>query len=360
MNKRVEIIVPFFVPPYIGGTEAVLKKWYMYFLKKNSQSAEEVDFILPFSNRRGNLFGDNKKYLRCAPKIFSGSFLMKLAGVIFLCIHLIFTKADSVIVLSPKYIKLSFYMRKLFRKKYKVISWIHFSLSNMFTENSSDLKKADYHFAISTGIAKQLVEMGIDEKKVYVIYNPIEENTRTVEKSDSPKYIYIGRVERYKQKNLQELLNGFSLVLKSLPKATLEIWGDGEDLDSLKKVSYDLNIKNHVSFMGWSLDPWSHIDYATALIMTSTFEGLPMTILESLSQGLPVISSDIQTGPSDEISKKNGLLYQLNNVSELSSGMEKMYTDRDVYKATEIKESISTFYSDRYFKRIVQIIKNMK
>ena len=354
MKKKIDVVVPFFNPPYIGGTEEVLGRWNEYFINYKKHDVE-VRFVLPFSNRKGNLFHNSPQNIS-APRLFINSKLIKIFGGFFLFFYLLFTKSDSIVVLSPKYIRFCFNVRRIFKKNYKIISWIHFSLSRMFVGNDDDFKKADYHLAISTGIARQLKGMGIAKEKIYTIYNPIDKHERVISASLKPKFIYIGRIEREGQKNLLELIRGFSKVKRILPNATLDIYGGGRDLEFLKRDVEKRKLEDSVVFNGWNRDPWKSVSSGTALVMTSTFEGLPMTILESLSYGLPVVSSDVETGPSDEISDKSGFLYSLGNIDQLSRKMCDAYYNKDIFEKNEIKKSISRFYTNNYFKKLVEIL----
>ena len=56
-----------------------------------------------------------------------------------------------------------------------------------------------------------------------------------------------------------------------------------------------------ITWHGWVDKPWEKINSASCTLLLSKFEGFPMVILESLSYGIPVISSDCPTGPEDLI-----------------------------------------------------------
>lgn len=358
--KKVSIIVPYFVPPYIGGTETVLRHWHNFF--NDSETELNVHFVLPFVHKGDTVFGkvQSKEKMHMCLRIFNNKLLIQFFGSLYLLFYLVLTNADFVVVLSPKYIRLSAAVRRVFKKKYNIISWMHFSLDKMFTDQRQAFKKADYHFAISSGIKYQLINMGIDSKKISVIFNPVESKQKSIKRSMEPKYLYIGRIEKEKQKNLNELISGFRKVLNVLPTACLDIWGDGADRHVLENEVREYHLENQVVFHGWNENPWQHVYESTALVMTSTFEGLPMTILEAISYGIPVISSDIQTGPVDEINIENGRLYSLGKIDELKSEMIDVYKKSDLYGPESIKKSIDKFYMNNYFQQIIGVFKRLE
>ncbi|WP_125590189.1 glycosyltransferase [Companilactobacillus jidongensis] len=354
--KTIDVIVPYFYPPYIGGTETVLRKWNEYF-SSHQLTDIKVRFILPFAYRNSDVF-DTRGNCYYGWRV-SDNKSMRVIGVLNLLVYLIFTRADNVIVLSPKYINLSHKIRRIFHKQYQITNWIHFSLAKMFVGDRKYFKRADYHLAISTGIKEQLLKMQIPDSRIFSVFNPIERDDRQIPASSDPKYIYVGRLEYQHQKNLQELIRGFEMIKQELPHAKLELWGDGPDVEGVKRLVKGLQLDNSVSFKGWQKDPWSKINSATAFVLTSTYEGLPMSILEAMSHGVPVVAADVSTGPADEITDDNGLLYESGHLNELKNDCIEINENRKHYDATTIQKSINKFYTQNYFSDLIEILEEM-
>ncbi|CAM3167511.1 glycosyltransferase [Pediococcus acidilactici] len=354
-NNIIDVIVPFFVPPFIGGTETVIRSWGAYLHNKSGKL--RFRYINVFGYKDSNFFKDFNSENITYGGFFSNKKLIRKLGLVYLCYHFIVTKADVIIVLSPKYIRLAYFIRKFFKKKYKIISWMHFSLKRVFADNKNDFRLADRHLAISSGIAQQLQDFGVDCSDISVVYNPVEKSDAVIKIANAPHFLYVGRLELAKQKNIGEMLNAIYLFKQKHKNVILEIWGDGEDLNLLEEQVKKLSLENNVMFRGRSSNPWQNIYEGTALILTSTFEGLPMAILESISRGLPVISSDIETGPKDEINEVNGKLYELGDVNQLVEKMEYVYNHPEKYERRKIKSSIEKFYEKNYYTNIVNILK---
>lgn len=356
-NKKdiIDVIVPFFVPPFLGGTETVIRSWGDNF---SSTDMFEVRLVNVFGYKDTDFLDTVQS---SSNVLYSGFFnnktFVKNFGLLFLIWHYMFTDAKSIVVLSPKYIKLAYFIRKVFKKKYKIISWIHFSLSSMFIENKKDFLLADYNLAISSGIAKQLENYGVKHDKISIIFNPVAPKKGIITPSKYPRFVYVGRIELKHQKNLLEMLQGFKQFAEMHSDAMLEIWGDGEDKVKVENTIRDMGLQKSVILHGWSSDPWKKIDAATAMLLSSTFEGLPMSILESISRGLPVISSNIETGPADEINDENGRLYSSGNINELAENMKYIYENPESYKRSKVKNTINDFYTNTYYKNLVEILK---
>lgn len=103
--------------------------------------------------------------------------------------------------------------------------------------------------------------------------------------------LFVGRLAPVK--NLPLLLRAFRTALVSEPGLRLWLVGDGSERAQLKRMAQDLNITGEVTFWGQQLDVTPFFSAADAFIMSSTSEGLPMSLLQALSIGLPAIVTDV-------------------------------------------------------------------
>lgn len=131
--------------------------------------------------------------------------------------------------------------------------------------------------------------------KIVRVYNGVAP-VRRVAKEDWPAksgftLIYVGRLAPVK--NLCLLLNAFSVALSSRPDLSLWIVGDGNERGSLERMAQELNIDSQITFWGQQLDVAPFFSAADAFIMSSRSEGLPVSLLEAFSLGLPAIVTDV-------------------------------------------------------------------
>ena len=242
---------------------------------------------------------------------------------------------------------------------FKIFSWPHFSLDHK--KHAENIVYADHHLAISSGIKRQMIARGVPEDSISLIYNPVSRKEVTIPspgKEEITTFLYIGRMKFEGQKRIKDLLDGLSNVNGNWK---LHAIGDGSDFVKCQNYAQELNIDNHITWHGWQSDPWSlvrnEIRYVSALLLTSSFEGFPMTLLEAMSYGIPCISSDCESGPEDIIKNGiNGFLYPPGNLTEFTMLLNKIISEPLTMSANEIKESISGFYDSVYYKNMNETI----
>lgn len=182
------------------------------------------------------------------------------------------------------------------RCKAKVAAWLHFSPT--LKQRLELLKLSDSVLCISTEIfdvAKKIVDGR--RTSIALVHNgtntdvaPIPSNTRA-----PLELIHVGRLMIGGQKRTDDVFRALAKVRRDW---RLTIVGAGST-EELQELASELGIGNNIKWAGWSSDPWAEAPTADALLLTSAFEGFPMVLVESIARGLPVISSDCSSGPSD-------------------------------------------------------------
>ena len=204
--------------------------------------------------------------------------------------------------------------------------------------------KADRIIAVSGGIKQDLIEnFNLPEAKIRVIYNPIdiqEIELLAQEKGEHPWFyekvpviISVGRLT--KAKGYPYLLKAFSLVRRSL-LCKLMIIGDGEDKKELIGMAKDLDIEKDMELLGFQKNPFNYMARSSLFVLSSLYEGFSNVILEAMALGLPIVSTDCPSGPSEIIEhKKNGLLVPIKNEKALAQAII------DVITNDELKNNLS-------------------
>jgi glycosyltransferase involved in cell wall biosynthesis len=154
----------------------------------------------------------------------------------------------------------------------------------------------DWVVGICDATANNIKEMpGIPARKIRCVYNGAVPLARARQEQWSPKsgftLVYVGRLEPVKNHAL--LLNGFREALASLPGLRLWMVGDGSERSDLEKLAAQLGITSQVTFWGQQLDVVPFFSAADAFIMSSKSEGLPISLLQAFSLGLPAIVTDV-------------------------------------------------------------------
>jgi len=135
----------------------------------------------------------------------------------------------------------------------------------------------------------------IPRRKLVRIYNGAAALRRVPPEHCPPKsgftLLYVGRLVPVKNHAL--LLEAFRIALASVP--TLRLWmvGDGSERAATERLAADLGIADEVTFWGQQLDVAPFFSAADAFVLSSRSEGLPMSLLQAFSLGLPAIVTDV-------------------------------------------------------------------
>lgn len=147
-------------------------------------------------------------------------------------------------------------------------------------------------------------------------------------------------------KDFSFLLHSFSVSKVWEQGIYLVILGDGPHKEALIKLSTQLAGADHILFLPFTNAPFSIIVNARFVTLTSYFEGFPMVLVESLSLGTPVVSLDIESGPSEVIvHQKNGLLIPKRSIPLFAEAISTMSFDEVLYKKCKhnAKASVGDF-----------------
>lgn len=138
------------------------------------------------------------------------------------------------------------------------------------------------------------------------------------------------------QKNLKMLIKGFALFHQSHEDYRLEIYGKGPMEAELKKYVEDMAMQDHISFPGHSKEIHKVMSQSAAFALTSDFEGLSNSMLESLAIGLPTICTDCPPGGAKTYINNgyNGYLIPMNDSEALAECLAASVDD--VKKSEEI------------------------
>lgn len=167
--------------------------------------------------------------------------------------------------------------------------------------------RADGVIAVSNSLKTELEDrFRLNPKFVFAIGNPVdvEQNARLAElpvnhpwMSESvPVIVAVGRL--VDQKDYPTLLKAFFLIRK-VRAVRLVILGEGPLLDSLQRFCDVNGIADDVQFVGFMPNPFSWMARASVYVLSSKIEGFPNTLIQALSVGSKVVSTDCPTGPSE-------------------------------------------------------------
>ena len=367
----------------MGGEERVL----LSVLRNLVELNYDVDLLITWNHKENNLFENE------IPKKVNYEFLFdsyngknKLIKEIYrIKAKTTYLKKIEKKIKNEKYDIVIDYSSNLlkydnFDIKIPVFAWIHFSLTfgekltlEKIKKYKKQYKKYSKIFAITRVMKEEFInKVGIDEKKVELVYNPIdlkliEKKAENVEKKyeNYLKQDYFLQVSRLTQQKQPEHLVDIYYKLKQAGiKEKLYFIGDGEKKEIIKQKIKEYNLENDIILLGQIENPYPFFKNAKLFVHTAKYEGLPTVLLESLALGTPVVSYDCPTGPRDILGKNNeyGELISLNDkdmfvekVLELMNSKEKY----EKYKKLSLIRA-NDFSMENNKVKLKELIENIK
>jgi glycosyltransferase involved in cell wall biosynthesis len=193
---------------------------------------------------------------------------------------------------------------------------------------------------ITIGISKmdisRLQKINFFKREFAYIPNAINfDKAQTIDDQDQKYFQSIGTkkilcVARFSpQKNYRRLFEAFNLLLGSYE---LTIVGSRTDSDDCKSLARSICSKSKyalINFEGESTDVLSHLKTATVFCLSSDYEGMPLSAIEALASGTPVVMPEVG-GAAEFESCGGAMVYRPNTATELSKVIEKLCTDNDL------------------------------
>ena len=216
--------------------------------------------------------------------------------------------------------------------------------------------------AISNAIRQHWIKKGIDEKKIYTIYNGVNFDNIIPKKefnksNDKIKILMMGSISE--GKGQQELVKAVSLLDRKIKEnIQVDIVGSGYVFaeENLKKEIANNKLESVINFKGYDKDIRKKINTYDIGIICSKSEGFGRVTIEYMSAGVCVIASN--TGANIELieENKNGFLYKKGNCYDLAKKITFVFQNRTLLEEIA-KNSISTakskFSTDIFVKNIM-------
>lgn len=152
-----------------------------------------------------------------------------------------------------------------------------------------------------------------------------------VYKKDYPLIACVGRLTS--QKGFDCALQIFSIIHKRKPLAKMTIVGDGPDRKALGVLAHSLHVADYITFIPKIEDLSEIWQSADIILFPSRYEGFPNVLAEAMAHGVPAVSFNCLTGPSDLINHgENGYLVDVEDVIGASELTVRLLEHHDLRK----------------------------
>ncbi len=303
-NALIVMIGPFPIAKVRGGITSVIASYF----KSSLIEDYEVQYIHTSSS--GGYFQKIKAFLQALKKLYH---FIKTREVLVVHIHTASWRSF--------YRKMFFvYLSKVM--KTRVLLHVHGGEFNLFYNANGGLHKkiitsvldvSDSIVVLSESWLPNIQKM-TNNLHLSALMNPVnlkEYPNRDIEKSNGREHfeiVFLGALSR--AKGVYDLIESFPEILYQVPMARLHLCGIGP-IEEMKELCKELKIENVVTFHGWvsGKEKISIVINSDMLILPSYNEGLPVSVIEAMAAGLPVVCTPVGGVPDIFENGLNGFLF---------------------------------------------------
>jgi glycosyltransferase involved in cell wall biosynthesis len=174
------------------------------------------------------------------------------------------------------------------------------------------------------------------KKDIAVIYNAVDDFDGIVniipeieERRERGDFIVMNSSRLHPQKGMDYFIKAAKILIDKGDAISFFIVGDGGLRMELESLVNEMGISDSVHFLGYRTDIKSTIKQCDVLVLTSVYEGLPLTPMEAFSVKKAVVATDIDGTNEVVIDGVNGLLAKTRNEFSIAEKIEELYFDRD-------------------------------
>ena len=180
----------------------------------------------------------------------------------------------------------------------------------------------------------------IAQKKIITIWNGVDIDLfqNTIQHNGPPEAwaknkLVLGCVARLVPvKDHNTLLSAFKLIISSFPETHLLLVGDGPERERIEEKADQLNISQNVTISGFTDDVRPYLALTDIFVLSSLSEGIPISLLEAMASGLPVVATSVGGTPEVIENGITGYLVPPNSPLEFSKKVKLLLKDNNKRK----------------------------
>jgi len=217
------------------------------------------------------------------------------------------------------------------------------------------LKWCDVVAPLSEQLIRDVADIGVSKQKIRYIQNGVdldEVETQRQRRAQNPLLLekrkkrvgFVGQM--ISRKNIFDLLDIFDQLQKKHGDLELKLLGDGDQRPLLEQHAATLASKDAIEFLGFRNDRLEWLQSFDLFVMTSTLEGIPRCLMETMAMGVPVAAYNI--AGIDQLLKHEdtGLMATLGDRQDLAHQWERLLYDSEL--AEKIAENARQFVLEHF------------
>jgi glycosyltransferase involved in cell wall biosynthesis len=179
--------------------------------------------------------------------------------------------------------------------------------------------------AVSQAVADYTRRLGATPEKTQVQPNAVDSDAfrpRLTARKGPPRIAFVGRL--IQNKGPQYLMAAIPRLVEREPAAEFWFVGDGPMRACLEETAQNLGVAENVRFLGVRQDVAGLLNESDIFVRPSLMEGMPLTVLEAMACGLPVVATPVG-GTAELVTEgKTGLLVPPRNVDALTTALQRL------------------------------------
>lgn len=179
--------------------------------------------------------------------------------------------------------------------------------------------------------------VGINLEKFKAVSSEEKNALRSKYKYDSGDFIILYIAEFIPRKDHGFFIKNIPELKKRIPNLKVIMPGRGVQLKEMKILAVNLEVDDIIWFPGYRKDINLLCAISDLYVTTSRQEGLPISVIEAMASGLPIVASNIRGQTDAVVPSRNGELYQLDNNADFVEKILELYKNSEI--RTEIRKN---------------------
>jgi N-acetyl-alpha-D-glucosaminyl L-malate synthase BshA len=230
--------------------------------------------------------------------------------------------------------------------------------------NTMSIEHSDAITTVSQYMAQEAKNnLGI-EKEIHVIPNFVDHELYQpapchLLENPRPRAITLVHVSNFRPvKRIDDLIYSMCIIIKNEPNAQLILVGDGPERHGIERLIDKLDLRKNILVTGYRSDVAAMMNCADALVLCSETENAPLTILEGMSCGLPIIATNVGGIPEQVQDGENGFLVPVKHPEEIAEAALKLNADEKLISRmgeNARKTVLERYTKDKVLKQYIDV-----
>ena len=217
--------------------------------------------------------------------------------------------------------------------KAKLFGWLHNSYEALFGDNSHYYigAKRRRHYIYQFRKLDDVVVLCQDDANRFhqydhhflptVIYNPLTRKSGIPSQGNSKRFLTVGRFTPL-HKGIDLLIEAFHLFAQKDHDWMLDIVGEGKEEPKYRALISKYELEDRITIHPFTNQIQNYYSNAQVYVLSSRWEGMPLVLVEAMSHGLPIVTSDLPV--CEEILGDFGLYFENGNIEDLARRLEEV------------------------------------